>query len=105
MLRVDDRAHASIALTPDRSYYRFATDDSIEDGELAPVSDFASTALRIADAALPQEGETPLSDGVRMQVFVNNVLMQQKPTEQSLRRVVNLLAPLQAEFSFLDGFK
>lgn len=104
MFRVDDTAHAAITLTPDRSYYRFATDDSIEDGELAAVSGFDTVAPAVAQAALPEEGDTPLGEDVKMQVFVDNVLMREKPTEQSLRRVVKLLAPLAPEFAFLDGF-
>lgn len=105
MLRVDDSAHASIVLTPDRSFYRFATDDSIEDGELAPVADFEETAATIADAAIPLEGETPLPPDVRMQVFVDNVVMRHKPSGQSLHRVVDLLEPLYPEFGFLAAFK
>lgn len=105
MLRVDDTAHASIALTPERTFYRFATDDSIEDGEMGPVADFAETAATIADAAIPLEGETPLPSDVRMQVFADNVLMRHKPSVESLRRVVGLLAPLFPEFGFVETFK
>lgn len=104
MFMVEDAARADIALTPSRSYYRFATDSSIEDGELGAVADFDAAMADIIDAAMPREGETPLASGVRFQLFVNNRLAPERPTEQSLRRVVEALQPLHAEFSFLKGF-
>lgn len=104
MLREADVAQASLALTPERTYYRFATEDSIEDGELAPIADFAAVAQTIAEAALPQEGEHPLPPETKMQVFVNNVVMRQAPTRESMRRVVDLLMPLAPEFAFVGGF-
>lgn len=104
MMRVEDTARADLALTPDRTYYRFATDSSIEDGELAAVENFAAVAAEIIDAAMPREGESPLATEVRLQLFVNNRLSPEAPTEQSLRRVVRTVAPLAAEFSFLQGF-
>ena len=105
MLMVADTARADIALTPERTYYRLATDSSIEDGELAGVADFDAVAASVVDAATPLDGETPLAADVRMQVFVDNRLMPDKPTEQSLRRVIAAVAPLAAEFSFIEGFK
>lgn len=104
MMRVDDTARADISLTPDRSYYRFATDSSIEDGQLAPIAGFEQVAQAVVEAAKPREGETPLGPDMRMQLFVNNVLAPGQPTEQALRRVVDALAPLTPEFAFLQGF-
>lgn len=104
MFKVVDRARADIALTPKRTYYRFATDDSIEDGELGAVNDFDAVMAEIIDAAMPREGESPLDSEVRFQLFVNNRLAPEKPTEQSLRRVIRVLLPLNAEFAFLQGF-
>lgn len=105
MLRVDDRARADIALTPDRSYYRFATDSSIEDGELTAVADFAAASASIIDAYMPNDNEQPLPADIRLQLFVNNRLAPEAPTEQSLARVVDALIPLHPEFAFLAGFK
>lgn len=105
MVRVDDTARADIALTPERTYYRFATDSSIEDGELAaPAGDFDRTARGVAEAATGRAGETPLPDDVRVQIFVNNRMQAVNATEQSLRRLVDALQPLAAEFAFLRGF-
>lgn len=104
MLRHGDEAHASIALTPERTYYRFATDDSIEDGELAPVADFAAVSEALAAEALPREGEDPLPGHLRMQVFVDNVLIKEKPSRRAMRRLVDILEPLAPEFAFLSIF-
>ncbi len=105
MVRVDDTARADIALTPDRSYYRFATDSSIEDGELAAVPDFTGAAAAIVDAYMPRDGEHPLAADMRLQLFVNNRLAPEAPTEQSLARVLDAVIPLHPEFTFLAGFK
>lgn len=105
MLKVDDTARADLALTPERTYYRFATDSSIEDGELKAVENFDVLAAEIIDAAIPLEGEQPLSSQVKLQMFVNNRLSPEKPTEQSLRRLLRVIVPLSPEFSFLEGFK
>lgn len=107
MVRVDDTARADIALTPERTYYRFATDNSIEDGELAPVSsDFHTVAAQIVQAAAPCEGERPLAPDVRVQVFVDNRLDPAAgTTEEALCRLIDAVAPLAAEFAFLRAFR
>lgn len=105
MLKVDDTARADIALTSDRTYYRFATDSSIEDGELAAVKNFDSIAAEIIDAAHPRDGETGLATDVKLQFFVNNRLTPGKPTEESLRRILKVVVPISPEFTFLEGFK
>ncbi|MDO4319610.1 MAG: hypothetical protein Q4C34_03445 [Bacteroidales bacterium] len=105
MVRIDDTARADIALTPERTYYRFATDSSIEDGELAAVQgDFATVAAAIVEAAAARDGEPALPADVKIQIFVNNRLISTPASDLSLRRVVDLLQPLAAEFTFLRGF-
>ena len=104
MFRVDDTARADLAITPSRTYYRFATEGSIEDGELGAVADFDAAMAEIIDAAMPRPDEIPLPAEVKFQLFVNNRLSPEKPTEQSLRRVISALQPLHAEFAFLKGF-
>ena len=104
MFRVDDSARADLAITPTRTYYRFATEGSIEDGELGAVADFDAAMAEIIDAAMPRPEETPLGADVKFQLFVNNRLAPETPTEESLRRVVDALQPLHAEFAFLKGF-
>ena len=104
MLRVADVARADIMLVPERVYYRFVTEDSLEDGELAAVPDFAAVASELIEAAKAAEGEKSLADGMLMQVFVNNRLSTDAVSEQCLRRMVNCLLPIAAEFQFLHGF-
>lgn len=105
MMKVEDTARADIALTPDRTYYRFATDSSIEDGELGAVGNFETLTAELIDAAMPQDGETLLPADVKLQLFVNNRLAPERPTEQSLKRILKVIVPVFPEFSFLEGFK
>ncbi len=102
MLRADDTARADIALTPDRTYYRLATDSSIEDGELAAVE-----ADYDALAALPvaREGESALRPDMLVQVFADNRLSSAPVSEQGLRRLCDALAALAPEFEFVLGFR
>lgn len=104
MLMAADTARADIALTADRTYYRFATETSIEQGELKPVPDFGGVAERLLAAAMPGDNESPLSAEVRMQLFADNRLQQIAHTEQSLKRVVDELEAVACEFAFLKGF-
>lgn len=103
MLMVDDEARADILVTRTRTYYRFATDSSIEDGELAAVADFDATAAAIAQA-MATGGSRPLPADVKMQYFVNNRQRQFTQTEETLRAVVDAMMPIAAEFAFLCGF-
>ena len=105
MMRVADTARADIALTPERIYYRFATDDTIEDGELpAPKEDFSVLAESIVKDAEANEGETPLGDDMKVEIYVDNRVSSIKVSEQSLRRLINRLKGVAEEFAFLGGF-
>lgn len=106
MLRADDTVRADIALTPERTYYRFATDSSIEDGELGPVpGDFDSVANRVLEAAAAREGERPVGAEMRVQVFADNRLCPTPVSEESVGRLADELAALVPEFAFVRGFK
>jgi len=105
MMKVEDTARADVAITPERTYYRFATDLSIEDGELGAVENFKALAAELIDAALPRDSETPLPTDIKLQLFVNNRLSPEQATEQSLRRILSVVVPISPEFSFLEGFK
>lgn len=104
MLKVEDIARADLMLSPTRTYYRFATDSSIEDGELAAVGNLEAVAAELNAAGEGREGETPLSGDVKLQLFINNRVIDCRPTEASLKRTVEILAPLAPEFAFLRGF-
>lgn len=105
MLCVSDMARADIALTADRIYYRFATDESIEDGELpASKENFTSLAERIVSSAKGAENESVLLPEVKVNVFVDNRRRDMTVSEESLRRMVDELCGIAEEFMFLRGF-
>lgn len=104
MLKVEDTARADVMLSPTRTYYRFVTDSSIEDGELAAVANLEAVAAELNAAVEGHEGETPLSADVKLQLFINNRVVDCHPTEGSLKRTVEILVPLAPEFAFLRGF-
>lgn len=105
MVRASDTARADIALTPERIYYRFATDESIEDGELPGTKeDFDKFCHRLLDNAVAREDETPLADEIKLSIFTDNRTNNFKASEQSLRRIVNDLKSIAEEFAFLGGF-
>ena len=105
MMRVTDAARADIALTPERIYYRFATDDTIEDGELpAPKEEFGALAESIVRDAEAKDGESPLGNDMKVEIYVDNRVSGINVSEQSLRRMVNRLKSVAEEFAFLGGF-
>lgn len=104
MMRAGDMARADIALTDERTYYRFATDSSIEDGQIAAVDNFEIQMAEVIGAYPARDGETPLDPDMRFQLFVNNRLEGAAPSEQSLRRVVDICSAWAPEFAFLRGF-
>lgn len=104
MMMVADTARADLAFAKDRTYYRFATDSSIEDGSLAACDDIAALVAQVQSAATAADGEKPLSDDVRVQIFVNNRLQAIQLSEASLRRLIACLEPHASEFAFLRGF-
>ena len=104
MFKVEDQARADLAFTPQRTYYRFATVSSIEDGELTPLKNFESTIEELLIAAQPRPGEQKLPADVRFELFLNDSPLVTEATEQSLRRVISALQPHNPEFSFLKGF-
>lgn len=105
MVAVSDTARADIALTPERIYYRFATDEAIEDGELpAAKEDFTTLAVRILSNVTARDNEKALPDDVRLTIFVNNRKSDITVSEESLRRMVDELHAVADEFTFLKGF-
>lgn len=104
MMMVADTARADLAFAKDRTYYRFATDSSIEDGSLAACADIPALVAQVQAAAEGVAGETPLPADVRVQIFINNRRQSVQITEASLRRLIAILEPHASEFAFLRGF-
>lgn len=105
MLMMEDTARADILFTPDRTYYRFATDASIEDGELKAVGDFETLATAISLAIASGKDEKALPRDMKVQVFVDNVLQKFVASEDSMGRIIDIIVPLHAEFAFIQGFR
>lgn len=105
MMRAGDEARADMALTPERIYYRFATDESIEDGELpAAKEDFDDLSNRIIKAATALDNESPLGSDMKISIFVQNRISDIKISEESLKRLVLEMRSVAEEFAFLGGF-
>lgn len=104
-MRAGDIARADIAMTPERIYYRFATDDSIEDGDLpATNDDFDSLCDRMIAAATIGSDERPIGNDIKVEIFINNRTGGITVSEESLKRLVSELACVADEFAFLNGF-
>ena len=104
MIKSGDEARADIAMSDGRVYYRFATDDTIEDGDLPLKEDFANLSGEILDALTPREGEHEPGEDLTLKIFIDNMLTACKYSEQSLARAVYRLTDLAEEFIFLKGF-
>lgn len=104
MVMAADIARADIAMTADRTYYRFATESTLEHGEIKGVNEFDRFAEKFLAAVMPNEGEAQLEQSVKVQVFADNRIMNVSHTEQSLRRAVGFLSQIAPEFEFLEGF-
>lgn len=105
MMHAGDVARADMALTPERIYYRFATDESIEDGELPPAKeDFNLLSDRLVAALTANDGEQDLADDMSVKIFINNRLSDIRISEASMRRLVAELRSVAEEFAFLGGF-
>lgn len=106
MLSVPDTARADVTLTPERTYYRFATEDTMEEGELKAIADdFQSFTVRLlevfkAGASIPSSIEP-----VRFSLFVNNVHVRPEILNNAtLRSFIRIMAESCPEMSFLKGF-
>lgn len=76
MISVRDKARADIAVSADRIYYRFATADTVDEGDIpGPGEQLDLLVARLADAMRPLEGESPIADDdFSAKLFVDNKL-------------------------------
>ncbi len=107
MISVRDKARADIAVSADRIYYRFATADTVDEGDIPePGEQLDLLVARLADAMRPLEGESPIADDdFSAKLFVDNKL-QPNPnlTPEAVRRLANLLRAHDDAFAFILGF-
>lgn len=105
MFRYGDEARADVAITADKVYYRFATDDSIEDGELpAFKTDFEKLTSELTEAMKASEGEDEIDGEMKVEIYTDNRKSSTCVSRQSLRRAVEILTYEADEFAFLRGF-
>jgi hypothetical protein len=106
MLKIEDNARADVAMTPDKTYYRFATLDTLEDGELPGLGDnFGKFAEELLAAFNAGVGTSANIDPVKFTLFVNNRVAQPVIlNNDTLRVFINKLAAAHDEFGFLCGF-
>lgn len=106
MLKIDDNARADVAMTSEKTYYRFATVDTLEDGELPGMGEqFATFAEKLLSTFNAGVGTTGSIEPVKFTIFVNNrVATPVILNNDTLRTFVNMLAEVHDEFGFLTGF-
>lgn len=102
MLSLADVARVDATLVAGKTYYRFATDDSLEDGELAGSGEtfngFAAELLNAFSAGVEVSGDiTPL----KFTLFVNNRIVQPAVlNHHTLLHFTEILASRHSEFDF-----
>ena len=106
MMRIADTAAAHATLSPDKTYYSFATPDSVEEGELAAADpDFDAFCTRLLNCFNAGVSTPQSIDPVRFQVFVNNrAMVPVILSPDTLQAFIDVLSRAQDEFAFLDGF-
>lgn len=103
MISVPDQIRADVAMTEDKTYYRFATDDSIEDGELPGLKkEFDKFTEHLLESFTPGIGITTDISPVKFTLFVNNVVVRPAVLNRdTLRAFISKLADKYNEFTFL----
>lgn len=97
---------ADVAMTEDKTYYRFATEDSIEEGELPGLKqEFESFKNQLLESFRPESGITEDVSPLRFTLFDNNSIV--RPiilNHNTLRTFLVRLAGKYNEFSCLHSF-
>lgn len=107
MFSVENRARADVMLSSDRTYYRFATEDSMEEGELPGNPEhFDEFARELLDVFRAGVGVNASTDPVHFTLFVNNTRVTPEVlNNDTLRRFICRMARYADEFAFLRGFE
>ena len=107
MLSVSDVARADVTMTPEKTYYRFMTEDSLEDGELPGLKDdFEPIVTKALEGFKAGVGVSSPTDPVKFNLFVNNrKVLPEILNNGTLAQFIEVMKGSYAEFSFLEGFK
>lgn len=107
MLSVADVARADVTMTPDKTYYRFMTEDSLEDGELPGLKEeFEPLVTRALEGFKAGVGVSSPTDPVKLGLFINNrKVIPEILNNSTLARFIDVMKRAYAEFIFLEGFR
>ncbi len=96
-----ENARCDATLTADKTYYRFMSEDSIEDGELPGLKEcFESEVATLLDCFHASPELSSSIEPLRFRLFVNNTLVHPVTLNRSsLRKFMSRLASLYIEFS------
>ena len=106
---VENTARADMMLTSSRVYYRFATIDTCEEGEM-PYDDAIETINKINISLTPSEGEAMPQD-VKCTVDISYIDGSKKKYDNnninldSYNSIINIISRISEEFLFVRGFK
>ena len=105
---VEDTARADIILNASRAYYRFATTDSCEEGEIpfAQLSETASHIIQVLDT----DSNKPMPTDVYCKITIvtneeNTVYDNSNISHSAYNSLINIFARISEEFIFIRGFK
>lgn len=106
---VENTARADVMLTNSRVYYRFATVDTCEEGEM-PCSETEDIIDKIADS-INDGNDEPMPQDVKCVVSFNHndsaktTFDNNSITLASYNAIINILSRIGDEFMFVRGFK
>ena len=96
----NDSARCDAALTPEKTYYRFMTEDTLEDGELPGLKDsFNSEAARLLDCFHCTPALSSSIEPLRFKLFINNQQVTPETLNHStLKAFMRALSDIYEEF-------
>ena len=108
-LSVENTARADVMLTSSRAYYRFATIDTCEEGDI-PYENIVEVFDKIGQA-LDSNDSKPMPSDVKCIISItnddnsNNEYNNQNISLSAYNNLINILSRISDEFMFIRGFK
>lgn len=108
-LSVENTARADVMLTSSRAYYRFATIDTCEEGDM-PYENIVEVFNKISHALTSNDSE-PMPSDVKCIISItnddnsNNEYNNQNISLSAYNNLINILSRISDEFMFIRGFK
>ena len=102
-LSVPDRARADVLVTNDRIYYRFATPDTLDQGDLPGLKGDTPAMLDRIAKACTADGNLIPPEELKITVKTDDTLLH-TISESALREIVGILQEIDEVFLFLRGF-